>query len=124
MVLRMEGKVEFSAKEGDQVVMQPAAAVIAGVHDESLLVDILSQYFIECDAEAGVVHAAYVYIADAAAGEAIDQLLHAMGPAVVQQGSRFDAGLYGFYAFFVGRIGFWIVEADEGKLAGFMVQQG
>jgi len=60
MALRVQGEIELSAEEGDEIVVQPAAAVIAGIHDEGFLVDIFSQDLIECDAEAGVVHASYV----------------------------------------------------------------
>src|SRR5882757_10923163 len=103
--------------------MQPATAIEAGIDDQRLLVGILSQYFIEGDAEAGVIHAANMHITDFSSREAVHQVFHHFSPAVVQQYGALDTGLDWFDCLLILRTRGGIVEADQRELASFPVQQ-
>ena len=74
----------LSVQEGGQVVVQPAAAVVAGIHDQGIAGSVLAEGLGIDLAEAGGVHPAHVDIAHAAAGKLLHALLVIAYPPLIE----------------------------------------
>ncbi len=68
---RAEADVLLAAEQDGEVVVQPAAAVVACVHNHSLFVALKSEELVVNGAEAGRIHALHVDVSNAAAGYGI-----------------------------------------------------
>ena len=78
-------EVALALKQGDEIVVQPAAAVEARVDNHRVLVDVAPEEFGKGLAKAGVVHGVNMQVADAARGALLDNGAAPIDPAAVQR---------------------------------------
>ena len=118
---RHETLVLFTTQQGCQVIVQPASAVMTGIHNHRFFVTATSQQFGVDFAETFTVHAFNVYISDLAAGQFIHFLAAVFYPTFVQQ-VRLLAIRDRFHLLFETFFCCRVVDGQQYFLSGFTAQ--